>query len=127
MSGTEEENSSENTEQQCDAGFIFCEGGFMRMTTCSALVLQWEKTLEEARTAIRLNSATVEPYTNPAVAFMSLNRPDEARKVLEDALSQKRDGPPFVIDSPDKQQRGRAATSPLREKKANPNRGRSIA
>jgi serine/threonine protein kinase/Flp pilus assembly protein TadD len=56
---------------------------------------QWEKMLAAAREAVRLSPATVEPYANMAVAFMGLNRVDEARKVLEDGVRQKPDAGSF--------------------------------
>jgi tetratricopeptide (TPR) repeat protein len=58
---------------------------------------QWEKMLAATREAIRLNPATVEPYTNMAVAFMGLNRVDEARKVLDDGVRQKPDAGSFHL------------------------------
>jgi eukaryotic-like serine/threonine-protein kinase len=53
------------------------------------LVGPFEKATREASEAIRLNPNSALPYVNLAVAFMGLNRFDEAKKVLQQALTQK--------------------------------------
>lgn len=53
------------------------------------LVGPFEKAVENAQGAITLNPADARPYANLAVAFMGLNRFDEAKEVLRRALSQK--------------------------------------
>src|SRR5712692_7694731 len=49
----------------------------------------FEKAVEEAQEAVRLNPKDARPQSNLAVGFMGLNRFDEARDVLRQALSQK--------------------------------------
>ena len=53
------------------------------------LVGPFEKAIENAQEAVRLNPTDARPYANLAVAFMGLNRFDEAKDVLRRALSQK--------------------------------------
>ena len=53
------------------------------------LVGPFEKAIENAQEAIPLNPTDARPYANLAVAFMGLNRFDEAKDVLRRALSQK--------------------------------------
>ena len=53
------------------------------------LVGPFEKAIENAQEAIRLNPMDARPYANLAVAFIGLNRFDEANDVLRRALSQK--------------------------------------
>jgi serine/threonine protein kinase/Flp pilus assembly protein TadD len=53
------------------------------------LVGPFEKATGEASEALRLNPNSALPYVNLAVAFMGLNRFDEAKKVLQQALAQK--------------------------------------
>jgi eukaryotic-like serine/threonine-protein kinase len=53
------------------------------------LVGPFEKAIENATEAVRLNPKDARPYTNLAVAFIGLNRFDEARIVLQQALGQK--------------------------------------
>jgi len=53
------------------------------------LVGPFEKATGEASEAIRLNPNSALPYVNLAVAFTGLNRFDEAKKVLQQALDQK--------------------------------------
>ena len=50
-----------------------------------------DKAIEEAREAIRLNPNVAPPRDNLAVAFIELNRFDEAREVYRQALEQKLD------------------------------------
>jgi serine/threonine protein kinase/tetratricopeptide (TPR) repeat protein len=50
---------------------------------------QYEKAVEEAREAIRLNPNAAAPYSNLARAFEGLNRFDEAKEVIGRALAQK--------------------------------------
>jgi tetratricopeptide (TPR) repeat protein len=50
---------------------------------------QYEKAVEEAREAIRLNPNAAPPHSNLARAFSGLNRFDEAKEVIERALAQK--------------------------------------
>jgi eukaryotic-like serine/threonine-protein kinase len=50
---------------------------------------QFEKGIEEAREAIRLNPNAAAPYSNLARAFEGLNRFDEAKEVIGRALAQK--------------------------------------
>jgi eukaryotic-like serine/threonine-protein kinase len=57
------------------------------------LVGPFEKATEEATEAIRLNPNSALPYVNLAVAFMGLNRFDEAKKVLQQASDQKLETP----------------------------------
>jgi serine/threonine protein kinase/Flp pilus assembly protein TadD len=49
---------------------------------------QYERAIQEAREAIRLNPTRAQPYSNLGVALMCLNRLDEARAVYEQALAQ---------------------------------------
>lgn len=53
------------------------------------LVGPFEKAITEVNEALRLNPKAAGAYVNEAVAFIGLNRFDEARKVLQDALAQK--------------------------------------
>ncbi len=53
------------------------------------LVGPFEKATEEASAALQLNPISALPYVNLAVAFMGLNRFDEANKVLQQALAKK--------------------------------------
>jgi tetratricopeptide (TPR) repeat protein len=53
------------------------------------LVGPFDKAIENAKEAIRLNSTDARPYVNLAVAFTGLNRFEEARDVLRQALSKK--------------------------------------
>jgi eukaryotic-like serine/threonine-protein kinase len=53
------------------------------------LVGPFEKAIENAREAVSLNPTDARPHANLAVAFMGLNRFDEAKDVLRRALSQK--------------------------------------
>ena len=52
-----------------------------------------DKAMAEAREAIRLNPNAAPPRDNLAVAFIELNRFDEARAVYQQALEQKLDSP----------------------------------
>jgi serine/threonine protein kinase/tetratricopeptide (TPR) repeat protein len=52
---------------------------------------QYEKAVEEAQEAIGLNPNNAAAYANLARAFLSLNRLDEGRAVIEQALGQKLD------------------------------------
>jgi len=52
-----------------------------------------DKAIEEAQEAIRLNPNAAAPRDNLAVAYMELNRWDEARDVYRQALEQKLDSP----------------------------------
>ncbi len=49
----------------------------------------FEKAVEEAQAAVRLNPKDARAHANLAVGFMGLNRFDEARDILRQALSQK--------------------------------------
>ena len=51
----------------------------------------FDKAIEEAQEAIRLNPNAAAPRDNLAVAFMELNRFDEAREIYRQALEQKLD------------------------------------
>ena len=62
---------------------------FNAMALRYTLVGPFEKATGEAGEAIKLNPNSALPYVNLAVAFMGLNRFDEANKVLQQALSQK--------------------------------------
>jgi serine/threonine protein kinase/tetratricopeptide (TPR) repeat protein len=53
------------------------------------LVGPFEKAIENAREAVRLNPKDPRPYTNLAVGFIGLNRFDEAKDILRQAQSQK--------------------------------------
>jgi eukaryotic-like serine/threonine-protein kinase len=52
---------------------------------------QFNKAIEEAREAIRLNPARPQPYSNLALALMCINRFDEAKEVYQQALAQNLD------------------------------------
>lgn len=52
---------------------------------------QFNKAIEEAREAIRLNPARPQPYSNLGFALICLNRFDEAREVYQQALTQNLD------------------------------------
>jgi serine/threonine protein kinase/tetratricopeptide (TPR) repeat protein len=52
-----------------------------------------DKAIEEAKEAIRLNPNAAAPRDNLAVAYMELNKWDEARDVYRQALDQKLDSP----------------------------------
>jgi serine/threonine protein kinase/Flp pilus assembly protein TadD len=49
----------------------------------------FDKGLEEASEAVRLNPKEAKAHANLAIAFIGLNRYDEAQKVLQQALAQK--------------------------------------
>jgi eukaryotic-like serine/threonine-protein kinase len=49
----------------------------------------FDKAIENAQAAVTLNRTDARPYVNQAVAFMGLNRFDEAKAVLSTALSQR--------------------------------------
>ncbi len=53
------------------------------------LVGPLDKAIDNAQAAIKLNPADARPYVNLAVALTELNRFDEAKKVLREALSQR--------------------------------------
>ena len=53
------------------------------------LVGPFEKAVEEGQEAVRLNAKDARAYANLAVGFMGLNRYDEAKGVLRQALAQK--------------------------------------
>ena len=53
------------------------------------MVGPFEKAVEEAQAAVRLNPKDARAHANLAVGFMGLNRFDEARDLLRQALSQK--------------------------------------
>ncbi len=53
------------------------------------LVGPFDKALAEAREAVRLNPKEARAYTNLAVAFIGLNRFEDAKSVLRQALAQK--------------------------------------
>ena len=53
------------------------------------LVGPFETAIENAQQAVQLNPTDARPYANLAVAFMGLNRFDEAKEILRKALSQK--------------------------------------
>lgn len=57
------------------------------------LVGPFEKAVENAGLAIRLNPADARPYVNLAVGFMGLNKFDEAKEVLQRALAQQLETP----------------------------------
>ncbi|HMJ26141.1 MAG TPA: hypothetical protein VK475_09945, partial [Pyrinomonadaceae bacterium] len=57
------------------------------------LVGPFDKAIDNAKVAIELNPANAKPYVNQAVAFMGLNRFDDAKDVLHRALSQKLETP----------------------------------
>jgi len=59
------------------------------------LVGSFDKAITEAREAIRLNPKSPGAYVNLAVAFMGLNRFDEAKDVLRQALAQKLETTPM--------------------------------
>ena len=54
---------------------------------------QYEKAVEEAREAIHLNPNAAPPHSNLARALLGLNRFDEAKQVIEQALGQKVESP----------------------------------
>ena len=56
---------------------------------------QFEKAAEACRESIRLNPNWVIPRSNLALAFISLNRFDEARQVIQEALAQKLESTPM--------------------------------
>jgi serine/threonine protein kinase/Flp pilus assembly protein TadD len=56
---------------------------------------QFNKAIEEAREAIRLNPSRPQPYSNLALALMCLNRFDEAKEVYQQAQAQNLDTTPF--------------------------------
>ena len=62
---------------------------FNAMALRYTLVGPFEKATGEASEAIRLNPNSALPHVNLAVAFTGLNRFDEAKKVLQQALDQK--------------------------------------
>ena len=55
----------------------------------------FEKAAEACRESIRLNPNWVIPRSNLALAFISLNRFDEARQVIQEALAQKLESMPM--------------------------------
>jgi tetratricopeptide (TPR) repeat protein len=56
---------------------------------------QFEKAAEACRESIRLNPNWVIPRSNLALAFISLNRFDEAKQVIQEALAQKLESTPM--------------------------------
>ena len=56
---------------------------------------QFEKAAEACRESIRLNPNWVIPRSNLALAFIFLNRFDEARQVIQEALAQKLESTPM--------------------------------
>jgi tetratricopeptide (TPR) repeat protein len=56
---------------------------------------QFEKAAAACRESIRLNPNWVIPRSNLALAFISLNRFDEARQVIQEALAQKLESTPM--------------------------------
>ena len=56
---------------------------------------QFEKAAEACRESIRLNPNWVIPRSNLALAFISLNRFDEARQVIQEALAQRLESTPM--------------------------------
>jgi serine/threonine protein kinase/Flp pilus assembly protein TadD len=52
---------------------------------------QFDKAIEEAREAIRLNPSRPQPYSNLGLALICLNRFDEAKDVYQQALAQNLD------------------------------------
>ena len=67
---------------------------FVTYNNLAVLYLQtgeYEKAIEEAREAMRLNPNNSTPYGNLAAGFSGLNRFDEAKAVIEQALAKKLD------------------------------------
>ncbi len=62
---------------------------FNRLANRYTLVGPFDKAIMEGREAIRLNPKAAGAYVNQAVAYIGLNRFDEARKMLGEALAQK--------------------------------------
>jgi serine/threonine protein kinase/tetratricopeptide (TPR) repeat protein len=62
---------------------------FNRLANRYTLVGPFEKAIAEGREAIRLNPMAPGAYVNQAVAYIGLNRFDEAKKMLGQALSEK--------------------------------------
>lgn len=56
---------------------------------------QWERAVEEAREAVRIDPQARGPYANLGYELVSLNRFEEARDVYESALQQKLDFEPY--------------------------------
>jgi len=56
---------------------------------------RFEKALEEASEAKRLNPNARYPYANMAMAYMGLNRFEEAKTILQEALAQRPDFPDY--------------------------------
>jgi eukaryotic-like serine/threonine-protein kinase len=53
---------------------------------------QWEKGVTKTQEALRLDPNTVTNYGNLAVSYLVLNRPDDAKKAIEQAQERKLDG-----------------------------------
>jgi serine/threonine protein kinase len=56
--------------------------------------IPFEKAIDEAREAIRLNPNAAQPRGNLAEAFIGLNRFDEAKEVIQEAFAQKLESTP---------------------------------
>src|SRR5579862_374579 len=65
---------------------------YTNMGSADAQLGRYEKSLEAAQDAFRLNPSGLN-YTNLVTAFMALNRFDEARALAEDAQAKKLDSP----------------------------------
>jgi eukaryotic-like serine/threonine-protein kinase len=63
------------------------------LSTNYILVGQYEKAIEKGREAISINPNSVVPYSLIGTAFLALNRPDEAKAILEEARAKKLDAP----------------------------------
>jgi hypothetical protein len=63
-----------------DLGYIYCQLG------------QYDKAVTETQEQLRIESNTVVGYGNLAQTFLALNRPDDARKALEQAQEHKLEG-----------------------------------
>jgi len=62
---------------------------FNRLANRYTLVGPFDKAIMEGREAMRLNPKAAGAYVNQAVAYIGLNRFDEAKKMLGEALAQK--------------------------------------
>jgi tetratricopeptide (TPR) repeat protein len=93
----------EKARTACEAWILMYPRDVYPRTFLSGLIYpaygQYEKALEEAESAIGIDPEFVVGYRNEALNLISLNRLNEAEKVLQGAVQRKLFLPSFVTDS----------------------------
>jgi tetratricopeptide (TPR) repeat protein len=93
----------EKAKVACEAWIAMYPRDVYPRTFLSALVYpaygQYEKALEEAQSAIRIDPDFVIGYRNAALNLIALNRLDEANQVLQEAARRKLFLPSFITDA----------------------------